>query len=137
MNKYVKKSLQRGLVFAGLGPIVLGIVYAILEACLADFSLGGNEVLLAIISTYAIAFVQAGASVFNEIEDWPVPKALLCHFSSIYAVYLLAYVVNSWIPFMWQVVAAFTGIFVLTYAVIWLVVYFSVRAASRRLNTRL
>ena len=30
MNKYVKEFLIRGMMFSGLGPIVLGIIYAFL-----------------------------------------------------------------------------------------------------------
>lgn len=137
INKYAKDYLHRGLVFGGLGPIVLGIVYAILEVSLDDFSLGGAEVLIAIISTYLIAFVQAGASVFNDIEEWPVMKSLFFHFLSIYAVYVSAYVINSWIPFEWIVIVVFTGIFAIAYFAIWVVVYISLKLTSKRINARL
>lgn len=136
MNKYVKDYLLRGLLFGGFGPIILGIVYAILEATLPGFSLSGVEVLLAIISTYILAFVQAGASVFNQIEEWPLMKSLGFHFLSIYLAYSLAYIANSWIPFDWAVIGIFTAIFVLVYLVIWVIVYLSVRAATKRLNGR-
>ena len=136
MNKYVKDYLLRGMLFGGFGPIILGIVYAILEATLPGISLSGREVLLAIISTYAIAFVQAGASVFNQIEEWPLMKSLGFHFLSIYLVYSLAYIINSWIPFDWSVIGIFTAIFVVVYLVIWLIVYVSVRSATKRLNDR-
>ena len=96
--------------FGGFGPIVAGIVYAILERTVSDFSLSGTQVLLAIVSTYMIAFVQAGASVFNQIEEWPLPKSLLCHFLSLYAVYVIGYLINTWIPFQAEVVLVFTGI---------------------------
>ncbi len=137
MNKYVKEYLHRGLVFGGFGPIILGVVYAILESTIDGFSLGGGEVLVGIISTYLIAFVQAGGSVFNQIEGWPLAKSLLLHFTTIYAAYLGAYVINSWIPFEWAVVGIFTGVFVVTYLVVWLVVYLSVRAASAKMNKKI
>jgi len=117
--------------------MILGIVYAVLEASIDGFSLGGAEVLIAIVSTYLIAFVQAGASVFNQIEEWQPMKSVLFHFLSIYAVYALAYVMNSWIPFDPRVLLIFTGIFVLVYAVIWLTVYFSIKLVSRRMSARL
>lgn len=137
MNKYLKSFIFRGAVFGGLGPMILGIVYAVLEASIDGFSLGGAEVLIAIVSTYLIAFVQAGASVFNQIEEWQPMKSVLFHFLSIYAVYALAYVMNSWIPFDPRVLLIFTGIFVLVYAVIWLTVYFSIKLVSRRMSARL
>lgn len=137
MNEYVKKYLLRGLIFGGFGPVVLGIVYAILEATVDGFSLGGWQILVAIISTYVIAFVQAGASVFNQIEEWPLAKSFFFHLSSIYIVYLLAYLVNSWIPFDITFVLVFTAIFLLGYLVIWIVVAASVAAVTRRLNKRM
>ena len=123
--------------FGGFGPIVLGIVYFILSKSLNDFSLGGAEVLIGIISTYLLAFVQAGATVFNQIEHWSVPKSLLCHFGLLYAVYVFFYVVNSWIPFEWGVIGVFTAIFVVLFFVIWFTVYFAVKATQKKFNSAL
>ena len=123
--------------FGGFGPIVAGIIYAILERTVSNFSLSGMQMLLAIVSTYVIAFVQAGASVFNQIEEWPLPKSLLCHFLSLYAVYVIGYLVNTWIPFQAEVVLIFTGIFVAVYFAVWVTVYLIVKATSRQLNEKL
>lgn len=137
MNKYLKEFLLRGMMFGGFGPIILGIVYFILSKTLNDFSLSGSEVLLGIVSTYLLAFVQAGVSVFNQIEHWSVPKSLFCHFGLLYAAYIICYVSNSWIPFEWGVIGIFTVIFVVAYFVIWTVVYFSVKEISKKLNIEL
>ncbi len=137
MNKYLKDFLLRGSIFGGFGPIVLGIVYFILSKSLNDFSLGGAEVLIGIISTYLLAFVQAGATVFNQIEHWSVPKSLFCHFGLLYAVYVFFYVVNSWIPFEWGVIGVFTAIFVLLFFAIWFTVYFAVKATQKKFNSAL
>ena len=137
MNKYVKEFLHRGLIFGGFGPVVVGIVFAILQYTVEGFSLGGTQVLLAIISTYLLAFVQAGVTVFNQIEHWSTVKSLLCHFGSLYAAYSVCYVANSWIPFAPMVLVIFTAIFVVMFFAIWTVVYLSVRAASRKFNKTL
>lgn len=137
MNKHLKSFLHRGLIFGGFGPIVTGIVFLILGATLEGFSLTGFEVFLAVISTYLLAFVHAGASVFNRIEHWGIAKSVLCHFAVLYAAYTAVYLCNSWIPFEPLVILIYTGIFVLTYAVIWLSVFISTRATKRRLNERL
>ena len=137
MKNYMKEFFHRGLMFGGFGPIVAGIVYAILERTVSNFSLSGTQVLLAIASTYMIAFVQAGASVFNQIEEWPLPKSLLCHFLSLYAVYVIGYLINTWIPFQAEVVLIFTGIFVAVYFAVWVTVYLIVKATSRQLNEKL
>ena len=137
MNKYLKSFLHRGLVFGGFGPIVAGVVFLCLELSLPEFSIGGGEVLIAIISTYLLAFVQAGASVFNQVETWSTAKSLLCHLSTIYAAYVITYLVNFWIPFEPMVILIFTLVFAAAYFVIWLSVYFSVKAFERRVNARL
>ena len=137
MNKYLKSFLHRGLMFGGFGPIVVGIVYAVLSRTLADFSLTGEQVCLAVISSYLLAFIQAGASVFNQIEHWAVTKSLLCHFAVLFAAYSICYILNSWIPFEPAVLLIFAAVFVIIYFIIWLTVYFSVKAASRKLNAKL
>ena len=134
MNKHVKSYLQRGIAFGGFGPIVMGIVFAIIEACGEEVILSGTEVLIAIISTYVLAFVQAGSSVFNQMETWPIAKSLGLHFLSLYVVYVGCYLVNRWLPFVWELVAAFTVIFALVYFAIWAIVYFIVRKTSKNLN---
>lgn len=135
--KWFKTFLKRGLAFAGLGPIITGIVFLILSYAIEDFHLGGVQVFLAIISTYILAFVQAGASVFNQIEEWPLLKSLGIHLLSNYLIYVLCYLINSWIPFEPIVILIFTGIFIVTYFVIWITVYLIVKQASKKLNAKL
>lgn len=137
MNRYLKEFLHRGLVFAGFGPIILGIIFFVLEKTLDDFSVSGGQILLGIVSTYILAFVQAGASVFNQIEHWSLPKSLLCHFSMLYAVYVICYILNSWIPFEWGVIGIFTAIFVIVYFAVWFTVYFIAKATGKKLNATL
>ena len=136
-NKYVLQFLHRGMLFAGFGPIIAGMVYLVLSFSLENFSLTGPQMFLAILSTYLLAFLQAGASVFNQIEHWPLAKSLLCHFSTIYAAYMLCYLVNTWIPFEWIAVLIFTLIFIVSYFIIYLAVVLSIKAASKRLNAKL
>lgn len=135
-KNYFKAFLHRGLIFGGFGPIIAGVVFFILSLTLEDFTLGGGEVLMAIVSTYLLAFLQAGASVFNQIEDWPLAKIMLCHFATIYLAYVGCYLLNSWIPFDIRVILIFTAIFVVLYLVIWVSVLLAVRATSKKLNAR-
>lgn len=133
MNKYAKTFIRRGLVFGGFGPVVAGVVFV----CIPGVMLSGSQVLLAVLSTYLLAFVHAGASVFNQIDHWPLPKSMLCHFGSLYLAYSLCYVINSWIPFEPLVLGIFTLSFVVIYFVIWGIVYLCVRGESRKLNDKL
>lgn len=137
MNKYVKEFLLRGMLFSGLGPIVLGIVFLILNFTISDFSLNGVEVFIAIISTYLLAFVQAGTSVFHQIEHWSPLKSAGFQLLSLYLVYLFSYLINSWIPLEVSVIIIFTIIFLVTYLIIWLITYFMIKKLSKNFNKKI
>jgi len=137
MNLYVKEFLKRGLIFSGLGPVIAGIVYLCIEKTGVDLKLTGFNVFLAIITTYIIAFVQAGSSVFNQIDSWSKAKSLLLQMTSIYVVYMGGYLINNWIPFKIEVIIIFTCIFVALYLSIWLTVYFINKNVSKKLNAKL
>lgn len=137
MNKYLKSFLHRGLLFGGFGPVVASIVFLAISHSVDNFTLSAQEVLTVTLSTYLLAFVHAGASIFNQIEHWPLPKSLLCHFSMLYAAYSLCYIANSWIPFEPKVLLIFSLIFIAVYFVIWITVYLCVRNTTKKLNGRL
>lgn len=137
MNRYVKEFFKRGMAFGGFGPIIAGIIYAVIDANIDDLALTGIEVCIAIISTYALAFIQAGASVFNQIEHWSVPKSTLFHFGAIYIAYVGCYLINTWIPFEPMVIAIFTGIFAVSYLMIWSIVVITIKLTSKKLNKKL
>lgn len=137
MNKYVKEFLHRGLVFGGFGPVILGIIYWILSVRIADFEISGFDIFLGIASTYLLAFVQAGVSVFNQIEHWSLPKSTLLHFLTLFVAYSLCYIGNTWIPFDPKVIAVFFAIFVAVYFAVWITVYISVKATSKKFNAKI
>lgn len=134
MNKYLKSFLHRGLIFGGFGPMVVGIVYLVLSLSIDGFSLSGGQICLAIFSSYVLAFIQAGASVLNQIEDWPIAKSLAIHFSLLFVCYSLCYVINSWIPFEPMVLVIFSAVFIVTYFIIWGIVYLAVKNTAKSLN---
>lgn len=123
--------------FGGFGPIITAIVMLVLSHTINNFTLTGNEMFLGVISTYVLAFVHAGSSIFNQIEHWSIMKALLCQLGTLYAVYVICYLINSWIPFDIIVVAIFTIIFILTYLVIWCTVYLCVKNTSKKMSEKL
>lgn len=136
MNKYLKNFLLRGLAFGGFGPIITAIVLLFVSLG-AEVVLDAKAFALAVVSTYLLAFVQAGASVFNQIEEWSLPKSTGVHFLCLYAVYVLTYLVNSWLPFEWAVIGIFTAVFAAVYLVIWLSVYLIIRATAKKLNGKI
>ncbi len=137
MKQYVMQFFKRGLMFGGLGPIVTGTIYLILSLTLENFTLSGTEVFIAVLSTYLLAFLQAGASIFNQIEEWSLAKALLCHFAVLYISYIGCYLVNTWIPFEPLSIVIFTAIFIIIYFIIWLTVYCIIKATSKKMNAAL
>ena len=137
MKQYVLTFLHRGLIFGGFGPIILGIIYFILSLTIPNFALSGAEVLIAIVSIYLLAFIHAGASVFNQIEKWPLAKSLFCHFATLYIAYVGCYLLNAWIPFEPMVIVIFTAIFAVTYFAVWLTVVSIIKATSKKMNRAL
>ncbi len=137
MNKYVKEFLHRGLIFGGFGPIGMAIIYLVLSYNTKDFSVGGIEIFTVVLSTYILAFVHAGSSVFNQIEHWGVMKGLLCQLVSLYIAYIGCYLINSWIAFEISIVAIFTAIFVVGYLAIWGVVYLCVKGKAKKMSEKL
>ncbi len=137
MNKYLKSFLIRGLIFGGIGPIILATIYFIISKVDENVVFGGSEILLGVISIYILAFVHAGASIFNQIEEWGLNKSIACHFATLYAAYSTCYLINSWIPFDIKVFAIFTSIFVAVYFVVWTIVYLCVRNQSKKINAKL
>ena len=125
------------MLFGGFGPVIVGMVYFIISRAVEGFSISGDEVFVGIVSMYILAFVHAGASVFNQIEHWSPVRSLAIHMSTLYIVYVGCYLLNSWIPFDWIVVAIFTAVFVICYLAVWLTVYLCVRVSSKRLNAKL
>ena len=137
MNKYFIEFVKRGLCFFGFGPMVMGIVFWIIELAGVDLNLSGGQMLLAIVTVSVLAFVQAGSSVFHQIETWSPLKSALFQLSSIYIVYTATYLLNSWIPFMWEVIIIFTIVFIATYLLIWLIVVLVTKSIANKLNSNL
>ena len=137
MNRYLKSFLHRGLVFGGFGPLVLAIVYLVLSHTVEGLSLTGGEVFLGVLSTYLLAFVHAGVSVFNQIESWSVGRSLFFHLGTLYLAYSICYLLNRWIPFHATAFLIFTAAFVIGYFAVWLTVVLITRATSKRLNQSL
>ena len=136
MNKYIKSFLYRGLIFGGFGPIITGLIFLFISK-VEQISLSGIEVFIAIISTYLLAFVHAGASIFNQIEEWSLLKSTAFHLISLYVVYVLCYIVNSWIPFSWVAILIFTLGFILVYLIIWLTVVIIIKETTKQMNQKI
>lgn len=119
--------------FSGLGCIIAAIIISSEPGLMHD----GKSVLTAIVSTYFLAFIHAGTSVFHSVESWSAVKSAFFQLLTLYVSYLACYLVNSWLSFDMAVVGIFTLVFVVVYAAVWLTVYFSIKATSKKLNKNL
>ena len=137
MNKYVKTFLHRGLMFSGFGPIVGGIVYFILDLTGTQISINGSEILLAVVTTYLIAFIHAGSSVFPQIENWPLFKSIFFQGLSIYLAYTIGYLINSWIPLDLMVILIYSGCFIGAFLITWLIIYIISNKVTKKMNNKL
>lgn len=134
MKKYLKSFFHRGLIFGGFGPIIVAIIFFILSYTVEDFSLSGREAFLAVISTYLLAFLHAGASIFNQMEELSLAKATLLHFLTLYLAYTVCYLVNSWLEFKLTVLLIYTAIFVVGYIAVWLTVMIALGITRKKMN---
>lgn len=135
MNRYFEEFLKRGFMFSGLGPVVFGIV----ALCLSNngIEMTGKEVFFGIISTYLLAFIQAGITVIEQIEEWSVFKAAFIHMLVIYVIYMATYLINSWIPYNVIVIVIFSACVVIGFIIIWLVAYLASNRTRNLLNNKI
>lgn len=137
LKKYFKDFLLRGLVSMGFGPFVLSVVYGILGLCRVVDKLAVNDVVLGFLSITALAFLCGGMTVVYQIEEIGLSKAITLHGIALYVAYAVVYLSNNWlkdglIPFL-----VFTIIFVVGYALVWLVIYLITKRGTDSLNKKI
>lgn len=137
MKKTVKEFLRRGIAACGLGPIVLAILYLILQYNGVVESLTVNEVCVGILSLSALAFTAGGMNVIYQIEQLPLMVAILIHGGVLYVSYLTTYLFNDWLDWGTAPVLIFTGIFIVGYLLIWAVIYSMIKRNTVKLNNLL
>lgn len=137
MKKFMAQFAQRGLVASSGGPVILAIIYGILGATGEVTHISTGEVCLEIISITLMAFIAAGITTVYQIERLPLLSAILLHGGVLYLDYLLIYLLNDWIPKQLSALGMFTGIFAVGYAVVWICIYCTIRAKTKRINQKL
>lgn len=134
MKKIVKEFFRRGIAACGLGPIVLAVLYLILQYNGVVEILTVNEVCIGIFSLSALAFVAGGMNVIYQIERLPLMAAISIHGGVLYVSYLLTYLVNDWLDWGAAPILVFTGIFIVGYLLIWAVIYSITKRNTDRIN---
>ena len=134
MKKIVLEFIRRGLIASSFGPIVLAILYLILQNQAAVETLTVKEVCLGIFSLSALAFIAGGMNVIYQIERIPLMVAILIQGVVLYIIYLGTYLLNDWLEWGTIPILVFSGIFVVGYVVIWVIIYSIIKKRTERLN---
>ena len=137
MKKTALEFVRRGLVAGGFGPVILAVLYIILERSGEIVSLTASQVCIGIFSLYALAFIAGGMNVVYQIERLPLMAAISIHGGVLYIGYLITYLVNGWLELGKTPIMVFTAIFIAGYLAIWAVIYHITRRNTRRLNEML
>ena len=134
MKKNILDFFRRGFVACGFGPVVLAVLYLILQHKAEIEVLTVNQVCLGIFSLSALAFIAGGMNVIYQIERLPLMVAILIHGSVLYIIYLVTYLLNNWLEWGAIPILVFSGIFILGYLVIWAIIYCIIKKRTERLN---
>lgn len=134
MKRIVPDFLRRGLAACGFGPMVLAVLYLILERQGVVQTLTVREVCVGIFSLSALAFLAGGMNVIYQLERLPLMAAIAIHGGVLYGSYLATYLVNGWLEWGSTPVLVFSGVFVLGYLVIWAVIYSVIKRNTDRIN---
>lgn len=137
MRKTALEFVRRGLVAGGFGPVILAVLYIIIERSGEIVSLTASQVCIGIFSLYALAFIAGGMNVVYQIERLPLMAAISIHGGVLYIGYLITYLVNGWLELGKTPIMVFTAIFIAGYLAIWAVIYHITRRNTRRLNEML
>ena len=134
MKKFVLEFLRRGFAACGMGPIILAILYLILQQTAAVETLTVNQVCIGIFSITALAFIAGGMNAIYQIERLPLMVAILIHGSVLYISYLVTYLLNDWLDWGVMPIVVFSAIFLVGYIVIWALIYSKTKNRTERLN---
>ena len=137
MKKLILEFLRRGLIACGFGPLVLAIVYLILQQYCDVQTLSVNDVCLGILSLSTLAFIAGGLNVLYQIERLPLMAAIFIHGIVLYISYLITYLINSWLEWGITPILFFSAIFVLGYIVIWTIIISITKKNTAKLNEML
>ena len=134
MKKQILDFIRRGSVSCGLGPIILAVLYLILNRLGILETLSADQVCTGILSLSALAFIAGGMNALYQIEQLPLMVAILIHGIVLYLSYLATYLVNGWLDWGITPVLVFSGIFVVGYLVIWAIIYWIIKKNTDRVN---
>ena len=137
MKRHIMEFWRRGIAACGLGPVILAVLYLILQQQAVLQTLTVNEVCIGIFSLTALAFIAGGMNCIYQVERLPLMVAVLIHGCVLYISYLGTYLINGWLGWGTMPILVFSGIFVLGYLAVWAIIFFTTRTRTQRLNEML
>ena len=137
MKKHIGDFFHRGLLACGLGPLVLAVIYLFLQRYAALETLTIRQVCMGIFSLTALAFIAGGMNAIYQMERLPLMAAIAIHGIVLYVCYLVAYLLNDWLAWGFIPILVFSGIFVVGYLIIWILIYTIIKKKASTLNEQL
>ena len=134
MKKYIVEFTRRGLIACGFGPIILAVVYLIIQHKCDIQVLSVNQVCVGIFSITILAFIAGGMNFIYQIEYLPLTVAILIHGIVLYTSYLATYLINGWLKLGTTPVMVFTLIFVLGYIAVWIGIFSVTKKNTDHIN---
>ena len=134
MKKNILEFCRRGLAASGFGPLVLAVLYLILQHKGVVQTLSVNEVCVGIVSLWALAFIAGGMNVLYQMERLPLMVAILIHGGVLYISYLVTYLINGWLTQGAKPIIVFTVVFILGYIGVWVIIFSITKKRTERVN---
>ena len=137
MKRHIMEFWRRGIAACGLGPVILAVLYLILQQQAVLQTLTVNEVCIGIFSLTALAFIAGGMNCIYQVERLPLMVAVLIHGCVLYISYLGTYLINGWLGWGTMPILVFTGIFITGYLIIWAIIYCIIKRNTDQINEML
>ena len=137
MKKFISEFVRRGLTACGIGPVILAVLYLILQQSSVIDHLTVQQVCIGIFSLTALAFIAGGMNAIYQIERLPLMAAILIHGGVLYVSYLVTYLVNDWLNLGVMPIVIFSTLFIVGYIVIWVIISSIIKKNTKKLNEAL
>ena len=134
MKRHILEFIRRGMMACGLGPLVLAVLYLILQHQGLVQTIKVSEICLGIVSLSALAFIAGGMNMIYQVERLPLMAAISIHGAVLYIAYLATYLANGWLERGITPLLVFSAIFILGFLLIWAGIYFITKRNTESLN---
>lgn len=145
MKKYVKYSIG----FSGIGVLIglaISLVFNYLNGSTTyypsspnfvnQFARPLNSVTVSVVLWMLIGCVFGFGSLIFELKNWSLLKKTIINFCAYYAGFAPLAILCGWFPLTWLNFAIFTLIFIVIYAIIWSLNWYSIKKRFAQLISK-